>query len=193
MWSASPETEKYHIFLTIFEKPQQYQEQILSIPQLLTPPLPGWLPLLLLPVKKGSELAAEMFCLSSFCQLARHHLLDHMRVVHLSQSATGTGTGMGMGIACPAILLQRNTRAAHGIGDTEVSAEGWTTAHGVRDMGSQRDLSSAVVRWGRGSGALEHPCPCPAWCPRAGVGVRGRREVRWLAARAGTCLQMFWA
>lgn len=96
MWSTSPETEENHIFLTLFEEPQQYQEQILSIPLLLTLPLPGKLQLL--------RLQSWRCCLSQqqgrgfvfppkflFCQLTRHHLLGHMRGASVT-ACNGNGT-----------------------------------------------------------------------------------------------------
>lgn len=204
MWSTSPATEKYHVFLTIFKKPRQYQEQIFSIPQLLTPTLPGWLGLLWLLAKKVSELmcelaAGKMFCLFSrfssaslqdticwiTCEECICHSLQQEREQEWEElhQLYRYSTTPGLLTASETQRFQMRVEPLHMLCGT---------------LGGRE--TSVLLLWD-GDRAQEH------WSTHA-CALRGAREPAWACgagerfanclqsyrvAWAGTCLKMFWA
>lgn len=184
MWSASPETEKYHIFLTIFRKPQQHQEQILSTPQLLTT-----LPTGSEESELMSELAAgEMFCPCSWVSPLPTHKTPFVGS-HVRGASVAACNGNGKELHLHRLHRYSAAPGPPPASETQSSQARVEALHVPCGTRAGRE-TSAVVRQGWGSGALERPCPCPAWCSSAGGAIRGSRgsqTARWAGARPEPC------
>lgn len=158
LWSAPPATEKYHILLTTFKKPQQHQEQTLSIPQWLTPPPPGQLWLLKLPAKRESELtcelAAKMFCLPSRAPLLPAYKTPFLGS-HARDASVTARNGKGKSFISVIATAQRRGCSWHR-GHGGWNPRGRRVGHGEEErpqfwsgeMGQER-LWQLPAEWGR--------------------------------------------